>query len=1055
MYRKAMYHGKRLLMKYSAKFFLCMCICLLLTGGLFAQPFLLKGQVLDENAATLAGVTVAVKQTGKTLATDASGRFTMSANKGDVLVITFVGYQKQELTVANNKELAIVLQPEHNSLNDVVVVGYGTVRRKDLTGAVGQVNMEDLNKAPVKSFDEALAGRVAGVMVSSTEGQPGSAINIVIRGNNSITQSNSPLYVIDGFPIENPDNNILNPQDIESIDILKDASATAIYGARGANGVVIITTKRGKVGKPVISYNGYYAQQKITKTIPVMNAYQFVKLQKEMGVDLSQTYLANGVTVDDYKNVETIDWQDRLYRTAPMQSHNLSLTGGTQQTRYAISGQLFDQQGVIINSGFKRYQGKASLDQVVNNKLKVGVNMLYTATQTYGTQPSNQSGQSMNNMMYSTWGFRPAAPINPAIDVQPDYTDDLIDDMVNPGTDYRMNPVLLAENEYRKRFVNSLIANAYIDYSITKDLKLRITGGLNKLNQRNEAFNNSKTRSGNPNTIYGVNGSINYYETNNWLNENTLTYTKRFNRDHNFSVLGGLTMQGNNYQYSGQSANQLQYESLGLNGLQFGVPQPITSGTSEWTAVSWLSRVNYSYKEKYLLTASFRADGSSKFKKENQWGYFPSASAAWRIKQEAFLKHVSFISDAKIRAGYGVTGNNRVSEYATYATMSFPVGSYYSYGNALQNGAIPASLASEDLKWESTAQSNVGIDMGFLKDRISITIDYYKKITSNLLLNADLPPTSGYGKAYKNIGKTSNEGIEFTLNTTNISNKNFMWTSSFNISFNRNKVLALTQNQDAFTSSLPWDGTPGYSDVFYLAKVGQPLGQFYGYIWQGVYQYEDFDKLPNGKYLLKDNIPTNGNTRAAIQPGDIKYKDINGDGIVDGNDRTIIGRGLPVHIGGFSNNFKYKNFSLNIFFQWSYGNQIMNANRYKFEDGSKSLLNQYASFEDRWTPTHTKTTMPRAGGQYANMYSDRVLEDGSYLRLKTVQLSYALPEKLIKKAGLKSCSFYTSAQNLVTWTKYSGYDPEVSVNYSALTPGLDYSPYPRARTITLGANISF
>lgn len=1013
------------------------------------------GQVTDEeNNEALIGVGVRVKGMDIGVTTDTEGRFSIKLPQmsGVILLFSYIGYKPQELKLNNRTGLQVHLQKDTKGLDEVVVVGYGTVKKKDLTGAVGSVDMESMYKAPVATFDQALAGRVAGVMVSSSEGQPGSPINIIIRGNNSLTQENSPLYVIDGFPIENPDNGVLNPDDIESIDILKDASASAIYGARGANGVIIITTKRGKEGAPVIRYSGSYGTQQNLKEIPVMGAYEFVKLQNEIKVgDLNETYLANNTSVDDYKNASSIDWQHQLFRTAPMQNHSLSLSGGTAQTKYTVSGQLLDQQGIIINSGFKRYQGKVSLDQTVTDKLKVGINVLYTNTQTYGTQPSSQSLSSMNNLLYSAWGYRPVSPLNPLKTVGEDFEDDLYDDMVSTGTDYRLNPIITAENEYRKRILNNLVANGYLEYTILKDLKLRVSGGINQRIQRNEAFNNSKTRSGNPYTVYGINGSVINQQTTNWLNENTLTYNRQFGKDHRLNVVAGMTMQGNRYSSYGASANQLPNESLGLSGLSQGVPQPVNSYLSEWSMVSALSRVNYTFKDRYLFTASYRADGSSKFRANNQWSYFPSGALAWRISNESFMKRLSFISDAKARVSWGITGNNRVSEYATYAALSFPMNGYYSYNNAIQQGAVLSSLASEDLKWENTSQTDVGLDLGFFKQRLSLTVDYYKKVTSNLLLYADLPPTTGYGKAYKNVGKTSNEGLEISLSGTPVSTKVFSWNSSFNISFNRSKVLALTQNQETLTSTMSWDSF--YKDPLYLAKIGQPLGQFYGYIWDGVYQYDDFVQKA-GAYVLKDDITANGTARNLIQPGDIKYRDINGDGDVNADDRTVTGRGFPVHIGGFTNNFSYKNFDLNIFFQWSYGNDIFNANRLNFETGNKVYLNQYKSFEDRWTPENTNTTMPRAGGQSGYKYSTRIMEDGSYLRLKTLQLGYNLPSEVVKRLKIRSCRFYIAAQNLITWTNYSGADPEVSVNYSALTPGFDYSAYPRARTTTIGVNLS-
>jgi TonB-linked SusC/RagA family outer membrane protein len=1044
-----------ILIKLSAVFLLAVCLQAHANTPMYED---VSGVV--RNAVTkepIAGVTIAVKGTMNGTRTNSKGEFTMRGIEvGAVLVFTYVGLEDYEIKVTDpNQPLNILMDVSQKGMDNVVVVGYGTVKKRDLTGSVARLAVDDMQKAPVRAFDEALAGRIPGVMVASTEGQPGAASTIIIRGNNSITQDNSPLYVIDGFPIETPDNNTLNPNDIESIDVLKDASATAIYGARGANGVIIITTKKGKDGPPVIRYNGYYGIQNNVKTVPVMSPYEFVKLQQDVPNvnDLNATYLANGVTLDDYKNVPGTDWQKRLYRQAPMQDHSLSIAGGTGKTKYIISGELFDQDGIVINSAFKRYQGKLGLDQIVNDKIKIGGYVLFTNTKRYGTAPSSMSGSSMNNLLYSTWGYRPVSPINSAKPFNPYYEEALYDDMVNPTTDYRLNPVIIAENEYRLKNTNNIIANGYAEYSITGNLKLRVTGGLNKTIQRNDEFNNSRTRSGNPNSLYGMNGSIMYRETNNWLNENTLTYNGRVGDYHKINVVGGLTLQGNRFQSYGTVANQLPYEELGLAGLGFGQPQPVYPADAKSTLVSGLGRINYSYKERYLLTASFRADGSSKFREDNKWSYFPSGAVAWRIGSEPFMRDLTFLSDAKIRASWGITGNNRVPEYGTYAKVDFPIASYYSINNVYAQGAVLAAMANPDLKWENTAQTDVGLDLAFLKQRIQFTVDYYKKVTKNLLLNAGLPPTTGYPSVYKNIGKTSNEGLELSLTSVNIDQRDFKWRTSFNITFNRSKTLALAQNQESITSAMAWD--QWYESIpLYIAKLGMPLGQIYGFIWDGVYQYEDFDKLANGAYILKDNVPSNGNTRNKIQPGDIKYRDLNLDGEVDDYDRTIIGRGFPVHVGGFTNNFRYKDFDLNIFFQWSYGNDVVNANRLIFETGNKSYLNQYASFQSRWTPENTNTTMPRAGGQVGYAYSTRIIEDGSYLRLKTVQLGYTLPENFMRNVRIKSCRFYLATQNLYTWTKYSGSDPEVAIGYSALTPGFDYSAYPRARTVTIGVNLS-
>ncbi len=1033
-------------------------ICIAMSLNLYAQDTRQVTGTVSDSGGILVGVTVSIK--GKTFgaATDINGKYSIRVPKSEktVLLFRYIGFLSQEAEVGEKSVVNIVLKQDNTALNEVVVIGYGEVQRKDLTGSVGSVNMEELQKAPVASAIEALAGRVAGVQVSSASGKPGANINIVVRGANSLTQDNSPLYVIDGFPTEDSNGATLNPSDIESIEVLKDASATAIYGARGANGVVIITTKRGKEGPPTITYSAYGGAQSIINKIELMDPYEFVKLHQELDpVGIKLTYLRGDSTLEFYKTAQGTDWQDQLFRTAPMQNHALSVSGGTKSTKYSISGNIFDQKGIIINSGFNRKQGRFTLDQTFSDKFKVGTTVNYTGSKTSGANPATPDAafSSMNYLMYSVWGYRPISSSGADLSISlndPDLSAD------NARNDYRINPILSAENEYRGNFETRLSANAFAEYAIIKGLKLKITGGINNSSLRNESFNNSSTRYGYSGSTDKVNGSIGYAANNTWQNENLLTYTKKINK-HNITALGGIIFQENSVTRNGLRSTNLPNEILGLAGISQGTSQPVPSVNTEWSLMSYLSRVNYNYSNKYYLTASFRADGSSKFRPENKWGYFPSASFAWRFTNEKFMKQFSFLSEGKLRIGYGVTGNNRVGEYATYAEIDFSnlsnnANGYYSFNNALQQGVFLSSIANPNLKWESTGQSNVGLDLGFAKQRITLTADYYKKVTSDLLLNALMPYSSGYTSAFKNIGKTSNEGIELSLMTKNIIKKNFSWSSSFNIAFNRNKVLELTENQESIIRTVPWDQS--YRDIpAYIAKIGQPLGQIYGYIWDGVYQYEDFNQSASGSYLLKSGIATNGGS-TTIKPGDIKYRDINGDGVVDNLDRTVIGRTYPVHQGGFSNNFTYKSFDLNVFIQWTYGNDVLNANRLLFESGNKAYLNQYASFQERWTPTNTNTTLFRAGGAGPNAYSSRIVEDASFLRLKTVDLGYTIPTTISQKLKLRKARVYASAQNLFTLTNYSGYDPEVAVYYSPLTPGFDYSSYPRPKTIVFGLNVS-
>jgi TonB-dependent starch-binding outer membrane protein SusC len=1029
-----------------------MLLLLLFSAITQAQTITITGIIKDSKDEPLSAVSVKIKNTNTGTTTDNSGTYsiTVPSNKS-ILVFSRVDFIPQEIPIGKLKNINIVLKELINTLDDVVVIGYGTAKRKDITGSVASANMQDVEKAPVISFDQALAGRIAGVQVSGNDGQPGTTNNITIRGFGSITQDNSPLYVVDGFPQENADNNSISPADIESIEVLKDGSATAIYGARGANGVIIITTKRGKRGAPVVTYNSYYGYLNNTKRVALMDPYEFVKYQLELNAPAATAiYLVNGKSLDSYKDQKGLNLQDYIFRKAPMQNHDISVRGGNDATQYSISGNIVDQKGIVIYSGFKRVQGRFSLDQKVNTKLKVGANINYSSFSDYGSIVAASNFSATLSLLSNVWGYRPVT--NNSTDLLDELFDPAIDPVVSG--DYRFNPIISIKNELRESINANLTTNAYAQYNILPNLTLKVSGGYNKGNIDRNAFFNSQTNGGSPRNANGVNGSINNFQFSSWLNENTLTYKKKI-RKHDFNVLGGFTAQQYKIKSYGFRAVLVPNESLGINGLD---EAPLgntysTSNSSIWTMSSFLGRLNYNYASKYLFTTSFRADGSSKFLGKNKWSYFPSGAFAWRMSQENFFKRLKFIDDAKLRLSLALTGNNRVSDFPGYDQLNFGIGTGYSFNNSITQGLGYEAFGNPNLKWETTQQIDLGYDISLFKQRVQLTVDVYKKTTKDLLLRADIPATTGLETAFKNVGSIQNKGIEFTLNTVNFKKKSFKWESNFNISFNKNKVLALTENQNNILSFVGFD--IGYNgNPFYISQIGQSLGQMYGLIWDGNYQYEDFDKTSTGAYILKSNVPDNGKPRANVQPGGIKYKDINGDGTINNKDFTIIGRGTPIHTGGFSNNFAYKNFDVNIFFQWSYGNDLLNANRLIFEGNGRPNLNQFATYTERWTPTNPSNTLYAAGGQGNAYVSSRVIEDGSYLRLKTISVGYNMPQKIIKKLKLKSLRGYVTTQNIYTWTKYSGPDPDVSVRNSPLTPGFDYSAYPNAKTLIVGFNLS-
>jgi TonB-dependent starch-binding outer membrane protein SusC len=1035
------------------KLFIVTLLCQLAITASQAQGLLsIGGQVLDANLAPLPGVSVKIKDLSIGASTDANGNYTLRipANGSHTLEFSSVGFESRQLqTSAGRTVYNVQMKVTTADLNEIIVVGYGTSRRQDLTGSVGSVKVADLQKAPVASFDQALAGRVAGVQVSANDGQPGNGLNIVVRGNNSISQSNAPLYVVDGFPIETSLNTLLNPSEIESIEVLKDASATAIYGARGANGVIMVTTKQGIRGEPKIDYQGFIGIQNEIKRMDMMSPYEFVKYQLELDATrYTPIYLADGRDLESYRDAPGVDWQDQLFRTAPMHTHSIAVRGGTEKTKYSFSGSLLNQDGVILNGGFNRYQGRVVLDQDLGKKVKAGVNVNYSSSKSYGTQVGSAQGSPTSTLMYSIWGYRPVTGNDDSSLIYEPYDPD-----VDPNTDLRFNPLLTATNTFNPQVNNTILTNAYVEYNVLSNLRLRVTGGLTRSQINSQRFNNSNTQSGNPiSSVNGVNGSITNSIRSNYLNENTLTYTPKLGNDHNLTVLGGFTIQKVNFESSGFTSIQIPNEVLGISGIDEGIVSRSASELTSNGLASFLGRVNYDYRSKYLLTASFRSDGSSKFSDGNKWSYFPSISVAWKIVEEPFMESLKFLSNAKIRGGYGQTGNNRVSDFAYLSSYAISPASGYTFNNAPLQGIIPDALGTRDLKWETTEQTDIGADLAFLKNRIVFTADFYYKKTKDLLLNASLAPSMGYLRGFKNIGKVSNQGWEFSLDTRNVETDRFSWSSSFNISFNKNKVLQLSGEQPNLQTSITWGN---FNSAPYIAIPGKPIALFNGYVFDGIYQISDFNQLADGTYELKPEVPNNSEPRTSIQPGHVKYKDIDGDGEVNADDITIIGDPNPTHTGGFSNNFTYGGFDLNVFFQWSYGNDLLNVNRIVFEGGdARQFLNMFSSFENRWTPENQSNTMYSAVGAGPRVYSSRVVEDGSYLRLKTLALGYTIPQKLLRTVGIKNLRVYASGQNLITWTNYSGPDPEASVRQSALTPGFDLSAYPQMRTITFGLNLT-
>ncbi|MBO9611584.1 MAG: TonB-dependent receptor [Dyadobacter sp.] len=1003
-------------------------VVLFLTGFLsysYAQETV-TGVVKDASGQTIPGATVVLKGTARYAATDLDGKFSIPAPEDFpfTLQVNLTGYQQQEIDIYElTGEPAEVVLKTANVLDEVVVIGYGTQKKGDITGSVASVPQLAL-KQPISSFDRALQGAAAGVQVTQTSGQPGAAVSIRIRGGNSITGGNEPLYVIDGFPVYNsnadasagvtagPSINALsslNPSDIESIEVLKDASATAIYGSRGANGVVIITTKKGKAGQNTLTYDAYYGTQKVLKKVDVLtSARDWALLKNDARANSGKAPYYTQAQIDALG--EGTDWQSEAFRAASIQNHQLSLTGGDDRTRYSISGNYFKQNGVLRNTDFERYSGRINLDRDFSSKFKVGVNL--TA--------SKITAQVANNGVVNALLAMP--PTVHVYDANGKYT--YQSEFETPLG----NPIATLEKEVNQTKTYRVLGNVYGEYTFLEGLVGKVSFGADVINNKQNRYVPSDIYQGANSNPTGK-ASVGTKFSSTWLNENTLSYSRTFNQKHSLNVVVGYTQQA----FETESAiaaseafvtDQLEYNDLG-SGSVYSQP---SSGSSAWALNSWLGRINYSIDQKYIFTVSGRADGSSRFGKDKKWGYFPSAAFAWNISREDFLANYKSISNLKLRLSAGVTGNQEIGQYLSLATLN---SNTYFFGGQTYIGFAPNRIANPDLGWETTAQYDAGIDLSLYKNRINFVLDAYYKKTTNLLLNVPIPYTTGQSTALQNYGSVENKGIELGINTENFTGA-FTWNTHFVFSINRNKVLTLGDGANYIISGAN------------IAKVGQPLGSFYGYQTNGLFQTGDDIA----------NLPTIN--PATTKPGDRRYVDINGDGkITQADDRALIGNAQPKFQGGITNTLSYLNFDLSFFFQGTYGNKLFNQNKQQLE-----LLTgqQNASITalERWTPTNPTNVVQRAFEDPAAVNTSRYVEDASFLRLKNVTLGYNLPKAIAAKIHASQIKVYVSAANLLTWTKYTGFDPEVSRNeQSTLTQGIDYSVYPGSKSFLGGLSISF
>ncbi len=1041
------------------------------------------GQVTsDSTGQGLAGVTVTVRGTNTATSTNNDGRYTITVPSNNaVLVYSFIGYTPREATVGNRSSIDMVLTSNAATM-DVVVIGYQTVRRRDLTGSVSSVNARQLKDIPVNSAAEALAGRLAGVQITGTEGTPNAEFLIRVRGGGSITQDNSPLYIIDGIQVENA-LSVISPQDIESIDVLKDASATAIYGARGANGVVIITTKGGRNQKPTLSYNGIVGVDRLANKLDVMDPYDFVMYQYERSRgsqadrDNFQNNYGRWEDLDLYKSVPFLDWQDQMFgRNALRQSHNVSLTGGSAGTTYNLSLTYNKQEGVQLGSDFDRKLVSFKFDHSFSKALRVGFNTRYNNTRVNGAGTSNAGSSSTNRLRHSV-KYRPFLMPGQALnDFDEDYANE-----TNANSLALINPILLNDAEYRRNINNTLNLSGYAELKFTDYLSFRSTLGVDIYNRRITAFDDTITGNSRLNGSGMPLANIGSYERFTINNSNVLTFTNSrldgaFHRKNRISVLLGHEI----FEFQDRLLNQYAREfPIGISpekalanmnlGTAYINPNELPSSENEHRLVSAFGRLMYDFDQRFLTQFTLRADGSSKFAEGRKWGYFPSGSVAWRISNEKFFEGMrNTINDLKFRVSYGEAGNNRIPNFLYLS--QYESSTQYWLNNQMITGYAPVDLANQFLKWETTISRNIGLDISFLRNRIQLSVDAYKNDTRDLLLRKPISVTSGYTLQQQNIGTTSSKGLEFQLNAAIVAKKNFTWDASFNASIGRVKVESLGDGLDYYFRNSGW----GFSNspVDYIVRPGDFIGSMWGFTTDGFYTLDDFD-YAGGVYTLKTGIANNQSyTSLAPQPGRMKFKDLNNDGNINEEDRSIIGVAQPKVFGGLNQQFRYKNFDLSVFINYQFGNDVYNANKLEFTSGYQPNANLLSIMNNRWTNIDAAGNVVTDPTELAKLNANAsvwtpsttstsfilhswAVEDGSFVRINNITLGYTLPAGVLKRIGFQTARIYGTVNNLAVFTNYSGYDPEVSTRRGTPeTPGVDYSAYPRSRAFVFGINLS-
>ena len=1002
--------------------FLIFTFCM--SSILFAQEVKISGKVTDEQGLVLPGVSVKILGTQVATQTNSDGMYTISASSAkSMIVFSYIGYKTKQIAAGSNGSLNVTLFGDSEGLSEVVVVGYGTQLRKNITGSISSISAKDIEKSTSIGIEQAIQGRAAGVQVLTNSGQPGSGIQIRVRGTGSLLGGNEPLYVIDGFPINNEQTGSdqggqdringmagINPNDIASIEILKDAAAQAIYGSRGANGVVLITTKRGVSGKAIVSLSTFSGFQTFNNFYDLLDGNQFIDLVKDAAVK----YPALNVNTTKLNTNANTDWQKQIFQTGFTQSTNASIQGGTDNTKYFVSGSFYNQSGVIVGSGFNRATIRSNIDQKISDKIKVGLNVY--GSKGVNNRIRNNGSPNFQDNYNGNNAFGPNV-VSSALVASPLYAPRSLSGAYNGDTTgigtNNQNPIALAkEADLRSNNFRGIV-NAYAEVNILKGLKYRFNGGFD-FRREEENFYFPPV----PNVFGSGRVTVGGYDERNNVIENFLTYQTQLADVHNVTVVAGQSYQYSKFQSSIAGVSGVTLP--GIRTLDAGTLNPFARNSIEdYAFSSFYARLNYDYKEKYLIQLSARSDGSSRFGTNNKYGFFPAASVAWKISSEDFMQNQKVISDLRLRASLGRVGNAEVGNYDWRARLS-PLRAYLG-----GTGVTVLNFANLDYSWENVEQLNLGLNVGFLKDRFNFSADYYKRTTRDFLFNSRIPQTTGFSTSRSNAGDLENTGIELGLESTNFTTSNFTWKTNFNISFNKIELTRKNPNVDDIQA-----GPYGNS---IKANVGEKIGY---YIWQ-----------------LQENVnPQNGNLLVVDQNNDNEINDL---------DRVYQGSPFPKHTGGFNNDFTYKNFDLSVFFQWSYGNKIYNSTRAFIEEMGRGN-NQSTTVLNRWRKPGDITPVPVVSwdGRNSGFVSSRFLEDGSYLRLKNVQIGYRFDPKLLSKLKIQGLRIYATGQNLLTFTKYSGYDPEVSGTTgrglgSSLGVGEDFGTYPQARTYVFGINVNF